>query len=185
MRERVQYFVAALLLVAAVLAPLADPGAARAQSRLMVVTTVAPLTNIVLNVGGNRIDLEGIIPGGVDSHTFEPSPSDARKLARADLVVVNGLALEGTTIELARANLKPGARILELGDNTISPDQWVFDFSFPEENGDPNPHVWMGPLYAARYAELIRDELIGLDPTNADYYIGNTARFRGKVDELD
>ena len=102
-----------------------------------------------------------------------------------DLVVVNGLALEGTTIELAQANLKPGARILELGDGTITRDQWVFDFSFPEEHGDPNPHVWMNPLYALRYAELVRDALSEMDAANADYYRQNTELFRTRIEALD
>ena len=111
---------------------------------------------------------KGIIPPGTDSHTFEPSPGDARKLAGADLIVVNGLSLEGTTIELAQANMKPGARILELGPNTLTRDQWMFDFSFPEKHGDPNPHVWMNPIYALHYAELVRDALAELDAPNAD-----------------
>ena len=175
----------AVALLAALAATVPPTQPSRAQARPMVVTTVAPITNIVRNVGGNRIDLEGLIPGGVDSHTFEPSPSDVRRLAAADLIVVNGLALEASTIELAIANLKPGARLLELGDNTITRDQWVFDFSFPEEEGDPNPHVWMNPLYAARYAELVRDDLIRLDPDGAEYYTANTLRFQARIDELD
>jgi ABC-type Zn uptake system ZnuABC Zn-binding protein ZnuA len=176
--------IAALVFV--LFAPLLPtPAPAAAQSRLKVVTTVTPITNIALNVGGARIDLEGVIPPGVDSHTFEPAPSDARRLAGADLIVVNALALEGTTIELAQANLKPGAKILELGPNTITRDQWVFDFSFPEEHGDPNPHVWMNPLYALRYAELIRDALVQMDAPNAAYYRENTERFRARIMELD
>jgi ABC-type Zn uptake system ZnuABC Zn-binding protein ZnuA len=163
----------------------AGPAPASAQTKLKVVSTVAPITNIVLNVGGNRIDLEGIIAPGVDSHTFEPAPSDAVKLAGADLIVVNGLALEGHTIELAQANLKSGARILELGPNTITRDEWVFDFSFPEENGDPNPHVWMNPLHALKYAELVRDALVQMDAPNADYYRQNTERFRTRIEALD
>lgn len=177
-----------LLLLAAILLAVPAFGSvspAKAQTRLRVVSTVAPITNIVQNVGGSRIDVEGLVPPGVDSHTFEPAPSDARKLAAADLVIVNGLALEGTTIELAQANLKPGARILELGAGTISRDQWVFDFSFPEEHGDPNPHVWMNPLYAARYAELVRDTLSELDVSNAGTYWANTELFRARIDELD
>ena len=161
------------------------PAPASAQTKLKVVSTVAPITNIVLNVGGTRIDLEGIIAPGIDSHTFEPAPSDAVKLAGADLIVVNGLALEGHTIELAQANLKSGARILELGSNTITRDQWVFDFSFPEEHGDPNPHVWMNPLYALRYAEHVRDALAEMDAPNAEYYRQNTERFRARIDALD
>ena len=180
---RLFVIVASLVLALAAMVPPMTPS--RAQVRIKVVTSVAPITNIALNVGGNRIDLVGLIPGGVDSHTYEASPSDARQLATADLIVVNGLALEESIIELATANLKTGARLLELGDNTITRDQWVFDFSFPEEHGAPNPHVWMNPLYAARYAELIRDDLVRLDPANSDYYNANTLRFQARIDDLD
>ena len=158
---------------------------ARAQPGLQVVTTVAPLTSIALNVGGNRIGLTQIVPDGADSHTFEPRPADARTLGQADLIVVNGLNLETSTIQLAEANRKPSARMLLLADNTITRDEWVFDFSFPEEGGDPNPHLWMNPLYAMRYAELIRDELMAIDPANAGYYQENAARFVGRLQELD
>src|SRR5215204_2368043 len=71
--HRLAPFVALILAVAVLLVPTAQP--ASAQSKLKVVATVAPITNIVQNVGGGRIDLQGIIPPGVDSHTFEPSPS--------------------------------------------------------------------------------------------------------------
>ena len=87
---RLVALLAAFLVGLGVLLPRALPTSA--QTRLKVVSTVAPITNIVQNVGGTRIDLEGIIPPGVDSHTFEPAPGDARKLAGADLIVVNGLA---------------------------------------------------------------------------------------------
>ena len=174
---------AALVLALSVVFPLVRP--ASAQTKIVVVSTVAPITNIVQNVGGSRIDLTGIIPPGTDSHTFEPSTGDARKLAAADLIVVNGLSLEGTTIELAQANLKPGARLLELGPNTINRDQWMFDFSFPESHGDPNPHVWMNPLYALRYAENVRDTLSAMDPDGANYYQQNTELFRTSINNLD
>jgi ABC-type Zn uptake system ZnuABC Zn-binding protein ZnuA len=173
------------VVVALVLLMSAAPSLLRTQDKLYVVTTVAPLTNIALNVAGDRVNLRQIIPDGTDSHTFEPTPSDARALAEADLVVVNGLHLEESTIQLAEANRKPNGRILLLGDSTITPEEWIFDFSFPEEHGDPNPHLWMNPLYAIRYAELVRDQLVELDPGNAAYYRENAARFRARAEQLD
>ncbi|MDC4226584.1 MAG: metal ABC transporter substrate-binding protein [Candidatus Manganitrophus sp.] len=73
---------------------------------MKVVTTVAPITNIVKNIGGERIDLHGIVPEGTDSHTFEPAPSDIKYLAQADLLIFNGLTLEVPTEALANANKK-------------------------------------------------------------------------------
>jgi manganese/iron transport system substrate-binding protein len=175
---------AALSLLVAGLAGL-PPAALQAQDRPLVVTTVAPLSNIALNVGGNRIRLAQIVPDGADSHTFEPSPSDAQTLGRADLIVVNGLNLETGTMALAEANRRDSARLLSLGEQTVSPEHWIFDFSFPADQGDPNPHLWMNPLYALRYAELIRDQLKEIDPAGAGYYDQNTARFAAKIGELD
>ena len=86
------------------------------DDRLRVATTVAPLTSIILNIGGNRIYLNGLIPDGVDSHTYEPKPSDAAVLSRADIFILNGAGLEGTTEELARQNLKNADRIYKLAD---------------------------------------------------------------------
>ena len=59
-----------------------------------VVTTVSPITNMVQNIGGTHIRVTGLVPGGVDSHTFEPIPSDIKTLQAADLIVMNGLDLE-------------------------------------------------------------------------------------------
>jgi ABC-type Zn uptake system ZnuABC Zn-binding protein ZnuA len=155
------------------------------DGRLKVVTSVAPISDIVRNVGGERIALRGIIPDGVDSHTFEPKPSDAKVLAQADLIILNGLHLEEPMRKLAEANKKPGAEIKLLGDNTITEREWIFDFSFPKEQGDPNPHLWMNPRYALRYAELTAQWLSEKDPKNADYYAANLERYRALLTQLD
>jgi len=64
---------------------------------IKVVTTVSPITSIVENIGGTRILLDGIVPEGVNSHTFAPAPSVAKSIAEADLIVLNGLQLEEPT----------------------------------------------------------------------------------------
>jgi ABC-type Zn uptake system ZnuABC Zn-binding protein ZnuA len=155
------------------------------NGKLNVVTTVAPISSIVRNVGGTRIDLYGVVPDGTNSHTFEPAPSDARVLSQADLVFVNGLDLEVPTMELAAANLREGAEIVSLGEQTITEDEWVFDFSFPEEEGSPNPHLWTNPVYAKRYAEIVAETLSARDPDNAEYYAENLARYSVALGALD
>ncbi|HWP48307.1 MAG TPA: metal ABC transporter substrate-binding protein [Candidatus Limnocylindrales bacterium] len=156
-----------------------------AEKKLKVVTTVAPLTNLVKNVGGSRIDLHGIIPEGTDSHTFEPRPSDISYIAAADLIILNGLHLETPTEKLIEANGKPGVVVLKLGDNTITEKDWIFDFSFPKEQGDPNPHLWLNVPYTMKYVELIRDKLIALDPENKDFFAKNAEVYLEKLKQLD
>ncbi|HYF11803.1 MAG TPA: metal ABC transporter substrate-binding protein [Actinomycetota bacterium] len=153
--------------------------------RLQVVTTVSPITNIVQNVAGGLVDVTGIVPEGTNSHTFEPAPSDARAMAEADVVFINGLRLEEPTRELAEANIRDDVEIVELGARTIGPDEYIFDFSFPEEAGAPNPHLWTNPPYAERFAEIVRDELSRLDPDNAETYADNFDAFAARIDELD
>ncbi|HEV2758402.1 MAG TPA: metal ABC transporter substrate-binding protein [Acidimicrobiales bacterium] len=159
--------------------------AADDPAKLNIVTTVSPLTSIVSSVVGERAEVRGLVPEGVNSHTFEPPPSAARTLARADLVFVNGLKLEDPTRELAAGNLKAGAEVVELGDRTIGPDEYMYDFSFPREDGKPNPHLWTNPPYAKDYARIVRDTVARRDPAHADEYTANYERFAGAVDELD
>jgi ABC-type Zn uptake system ZnuABC Zn-binding protein ZnuA len=175
----------ALVLAAVLLPACGGAGAATDDGRLRVVTTVAPITNIVQNVGGQRIQVTGIVPEGTNSHTFEPAPSDAAALSEADVVFINGLHLEEPTRELAEANVPDGVRIVSLGERTISPDDYIYDFSFPREQGDPNPHLWTDPVYAGRYAEIVASILSELDPGNEAFYARNAKAFTDRVDELD
>ena len=175
------------LLVTVLLAACGGNGddAGSGEDNLRVVTTVAPITSIVENIGGTKIQLEGVVPEGVNSHTFEPAPSVARLLSRADLIVLNGLKLEEPTLELAEANKKEGATILLLGDNTLTPEQYVYDFSFPKEDGNPNPHLWPNVALAMNYAMLVHDKLVELDPANASYYDTNFQTYTQRLQTLD
>jgi len=172
-----------VLLGAAACSGQAPPGGG--DGRLQVVTTVSPITNIVQNIGGDRIDVTGIVPEGTNSHTFEPAPSDAQAMADADVVFINGLHLEEPTRELAEANVRSGVDVVDLGSQTVTPQEYIYDFSFPQDAGDPNPHLWTDPLYARRYAEIVADTLSQLDPANESFYAANLEAFSSRIDELD
>ncbi|HEX8966458.1 MAG TPA: metal ABC transporter substrate-binding protein [Chloroflexota bacterium] len=168
-------------------APLALPAAATLARtpNLKVVTTVAPHADLIREIAGSRVDLVQLIPDGTDSHTFEPRPSDARYLQEADLIVLNGLHLETPTQRMADANKKLDTAYLMLGDSTIGPSEYIFDFSFPASQGDPNPHLWLNVAYARNYAQLITTQLVQMDPDNADYYQANFATLASRMDQLD
>jgi ABC-type Zn uptake system ZnuABC Zn-binding protein ZnuA len=150
----------------------------------------------------DRVELVGLVPEGVDSHTFEPSPSTAKALSRADVLFVVGLHLEDSILEQAHANLPEpvvipkspgdgpgsgarGAEIIQLGDMTLPPADYAYDATFPKSAGDPNPHLWMAPPYAKQWSEIVRDVMVRRDPGNAGYYVANQARFGAVVDQLD
>lgn len=162
-----------------------DGGDPEAGDRLKVVTTVAPITDIVTRVAGPDADVVGIVPAGTDSHTFEPGPSVAREVADARLFIANGLFLEEPSIQLAEANLPADGEVVTLADRVVTEDEWVFDFSFPAEEGRPNPHLWTSPPLARQYAEIVADELARVDPAHADGYRQRYQEFAAELDALD
>jgi ABC-type Zn uptake system ZnuABC Zn-binding protein ZnuA len=154
------------------------------DGELKVATTVAPITSIAANIGGDRVDIEGIVPEGTNSHTFEPAPQVAELLSTADVVLINGLQLEEPTKDLAEQNMKDDAVLVELGDEVLPEEDYIFDFSFHEEDGKPNPHLWTDPTYAVAYAEVITETFSEQDPDNADYFERNLEAFTEKADAL-
>src|SRR5947208_9741121 len=97
--------------VVALLACAACSTSAGGSGRIVVDSTVAPITDIVRQVVGDRVNLVGLIPEGVDSHTFEPSPATVKSLTKAAVLFLDGLHLEGSTLKQAQANMpRPLAR---------------------------------------------------------------------------
>ena len=132
----------AILFLIAACTPIA-PGTTAApaeEERPRVVVSILPLANIVYNIGGDRIDLDAIMPPGTDPHTFEPRPSDAVKLAQADLIFVNGMHLDETTLRLAQANLKDGAELVELAAVVASPDELIYGIEHHHGHAEEDDH---------------------------------------------
>ena len=167
-----------LVLTSAALPPIA-------VASLHVATTVAPLTDMVQQVGGELLHVHGLVPEGVNSHTFQPAPGDVQYLAQADLVVLNGLYLEIPIEKLIQSSSKPGVTVVKLGEHTVSQAEWVFDTSFPKAQGFPNPHLWLNVDYAMHYVTLIRDHVSALDRDNAAVYQQNATRYLIQLAHLD
>lgn len=153
---------------------------------LRVVTTVAPITSIVATIaGGTGTVVTGVVPEGTNSHTYEPAPGVAATIEDADVVFLNGLALEEPTKRLALANLGGAAELCELGTTVLPEDEYRYDFSFPREGGKPNPHLWTNPPMALAYAALVRDVLTARSPADAATFDANFAAFTDQVRAFD
>ncbi len=183
-------FLAGLALVAVLAAACAgddtadDAVSATSGGGLVIATTVSPITSITSSIVGDLADVRGIVPEGTNSHTFEPPPSVSEILDGADVVFVNGLQLEEPTLALART-VAADAEIVLLGDLIVSPEQYLYDFSFPEDDGKPNPHLWTDPTLAAEYARHITDTMVEVDPDNAEAYEANRLAFVAELDAFD
>jgi ABC-type Zn uptake system ZnuABC Zn-binding protein ZnuA len=109
--------------------PDAEPEPEPPPTELLVVSTVAPIADVVAEVLGDRGEVETLIPPGADSHTYEPRPGDVVPLSEADLFVGNGLGLNPASVALAEANLPEDAPLVLLGevaldDAELSDEHW-------------------------------------------------------------
>jgi len=125
----------------------------------MATTSVfADLARLAL---GDSVQIDSIIPAGVDVHTFEPSPSDAAKIAAADLILMNGLGLDEWVVSLVDAAHKSETDILRLGEGLDVSDAWIYLASPERETEDAyDPHVWLDPTGAAHYVQRIVDRVV-------------------------
>lgn len=152
-----------------------------------VAATTAILADLVREVGGNRVRVVSVVPPGADPHTFEPTPGTAKALAQSQLLFANGLGLEPYLPKLQ--NLLPkGARVVKLGEGQpglICRDEHGEEHDHGHHHGPCDPHLWLDPTYALRYAVRISEELTRLDPKGKEAYQANLARFRREVERRD
>jgi zinc/manganese transport system substrate-binding protein len=160
------------LLVCLMLAVLVTP--LRAQNPLKVVASFSILGDFVKNVGGDRVDVTTLVGPDGDVHVYAPSPVDARKVAEAKLLVVNGLGLEGWLPRLLQAS---GGKA-----TLITATRGVMPLKLGSE---ADPHAWQSVANARSYVTNIADALVAANPSNADYFRSNAQAYLAKLDALD
>lgn len=143
-----------------------------------VVATFSVLGDIVKEVGGDRISLTVLVGPDGDAHTFEPSPADAKKLANADLLVVNGLGLEPWLPKLAAAS-GTNARFATASFGVVPRDM--------NEDGKEitDPHAWQSLANGAIYVRNVEEALTKVDPGDAPVFKANADRLLAELAALD
>jgi ABC-type Zn uptake system ZnuABC Zn-binding protein ZnuA len=190
----------------------AGPDAADAVAttgpQLRIVSTVAPIADVVQQVLGDRGEVHHLVPVGMDSHSYEPRPSDVVPLGGADAFIDNGLDLNPAAVELAEANLPDGAPLVLLGEEALDPDalsdeHWHADdgHTHSHDDGDThhthdgdephdgaggvNPHVWTSVKNVLAYVDVIEATLTDLDPDGAEGYAKRADAYRDELTALD
>jgi zinc/manganese transport system substrate-binding protein len=146
----------------------------RAQDRMNVVASFSILGDFVRNVGGERVGVTILVGPDGDVHVYTPAPADARKIADAKLVVINGLGLEGWLPRLVQS---AGSKAtLVTASQGITPRRL---------GSDADPHAWQSVANARIYVANIRDALVAADPASAEIYRANAERYLTKLDALE
>jgi zinc/manganese transport system substrate-binding protein len=144
------------------------------------------------NIAGDLADVEMIVPPGLQSRGFTPSPQEVQRILQADIVVENGFGFETWMDHLVENGLKPGAiRVLAArgtgppipglpGDPDTPPGNAPADPTQPAD-----PHVWLDPLMAIKEVQNIRDALMARDPAHANDYLANENQYEATLRDLD
>ncbi|MDU8884565.1 zinc ABC transporter substrate-binding protein [Yeosuana sp. MJ-SS3] len=150
------------------------------DNKLNVVTTTTMITDLVKNIGGNLINVEGLMGSGVDPHLYKASEGDVAKLAQADIIFYNGLHLEGKLVEVFEKMHHQDINTIALADN-LDKDRLIGSDYF-QSNYDP--HVWFNIDYFKQFAKKVTKELSLEDPENAETYKVNESFYLNKLIEL-
>lgn len=153
------------------------------QLPIKVVTTTSMVTDMVKNIGGDHLEVAGLMGAGVDPHLYKPVPSDIEQLDAADVVFYNGLHLEGRMDEVFEKlrNRKP----------TIAVTQGLVDAKDsrlrtpPEFEGHYDPHVWHNPQLWAECVKYVTEKLSEFDPAHREDYTRNGEAYLAQVRDAD
>lgn len=144
------------------------------SGKVNVVTTIAPLSDFILAVGGDRVEVTVLVPAGAEPHTYEPTPSQMKDVATADLYVMNGAGLEFWM-----------DKVLGVNQNMVVIDSSEGAVILRESADELDPHIWVSLRNAATQVKNICTGLIQVDPENSDYYTKNRDEYLEKLKALD
>ncbi len=147
---------------------------AHAEERLKVVASFSILGDFVRNVGGTSVSVTTLVGPDSDAHVYSPTPSDAKKLADAKLIFINGLGFEGWLPRLVKSAASKAAVVT--ATSGIAPLKL---------GSDADPHAWQSVANAKIYVGNIRDALAAADPASAPAFRANAEAYLARLDALD
>jgi zinc/manganese transport system substrate-binding protein len=155
-----------------------------AQDKLKVVATFSILADFVKNVGGDRVEVQALVGRNGDAHVYQPTPGDAKTVADAKVVFINGLGFEGWIERLIKASgTKAPVVVATKGVKPRNTDTAPADSQGHHHNVDP--HAWQSVVNAKTYVANIRDGLVAADPAGKSAYEANASAYLAALDALD
>ena len=158
---------------------------AAAQDKMKVVATFSILADLVNNIGGDRIEVTTLVGPNGDSHVYSPAPGDAKTLAAARVVVVNGLGLEGWMTRLVKASGTRAATVTATKGIKPRGMKGAHTHGHAHDRKSNDPHAWQSIANAKVYVANIRDGLVRADPAGKAVYETNAKAYLEKLDALD
>lgn len=178
------------------------------KDALKVYTTIYPLTFFTEEIGKEYVDVESVLPAGVDEHTYEPTAKTIIDIADGDLFLYNGLGLEPFGKKIKESMEREQVRVVEVGkqidlesyeslhghEEEAKEENEHTDHDAHDEQGDEHeghthggtdPHVWIDPVLAIDMAKVVQEELSKLDPAHKEAFEKNYEELKGQLTRLD
>lgn len=149
--------------------------------KLNVVTTTTILEDAVKNIGGDNVEVESLMGPGIDPHLYKASAGDVEKMMNADLIIFNGIHLEGKMSDIFEKLGQIDVKTIAPGD-IIDSSKLIQSFEF---EGNYDPHIWFDVKLWTEVVDIIADSLIELDSENKDFYISNGEEYKKQLEKLD
>lgn len=150
------------------------------EVKLNVVTTTSMITDLVRNIGGDSINLQGLMGSGVDPHLYKASEGDVSKLVNADVIFYNGLHLEGKLVEVFEKMKSSDKATIALADE-LNKNQLIGSEYF---GSNYDPHVWFDIDFFKQFTEKVTKVLSDNDPDNAEFFRSNEKRYLADLTKL-
>lgn len=153
--------------------------------RIKVVSSFTIITDMVNEIGQEKVDVHNLVPTGNDPHEYEPLPQDIKKVTDADVLFYNGMNLEGGEngwfMKLARSVNQKEENIYNLSEG-IEP---MFLSSHDGKVEEINPHVFSNPKNGIIMAENVLKALVEIDPDNKDFYESNAEVYLAALHDIE
>ena len=161
--------------------------AVQAEEPLEIYTTIYPLEFIIETIGEDTVDVESIIPPGADAHSYEPTMQDMTKYAGADAFIYVGGTMETFSDSISNALSGQPVELIHLytHEELFTPAHDTHDHDHGHDHGDFDPHIWISPTRMMAVAEIIKDELIALNPETREFYQDNYEILIEELEMLD
>lgn len=170
-----------------------------AKEKLKVVTTLFPYYDFTRQIAGDKVELTMVVPAGMDSHSFEPTPADMRTIQEADILICNGGAMEQWVSQVTEALVTSHMTVVTMMEYVDAVEEEIVEGMEDEEHEhghdsheehshreehEYDEHIWTSPVNAMKFTRVITDALVQADPENRQIYEAGRDGYLKKLEEV-
>lgn len=154
------------------------------SDKIQICATLFPQYDFAREIAGDKADVKLLLPAGMDSHSYEPTPADIISINKSDIFIYSGEYLESWANDIVNDIDREKTQILDVSDGIQLVKEEEHDHE-EEHHHEYDPHIWTSPVIAMEMVDNIREALCEADSENADYYNQNAENYKKQLEELD